>query len=680
MFLLFICLACMALTGWTFAYDEDENKFDSSYVLDDLKSSTGENQRFDMENYPVNLDAKGPSVINFVEYCYSYRANQFNNYGLYIYLYNPTQLNIEDNLANRVQIATKYDSDGSVLEYKKFYLKLCNYSVDSGMRYLFYKFRVSDPSGIIFDRVKNTQSKRVYDVSGFEVKIADDNLTTEYNVGGSYSFSGYSKGYGEDTEVNTLTSEQKELETIELDVEQTHYRTYKGEKGFITQENQISSVYFGVPERIYEEYGKLQQIKCEWYEYRTQPILVTNDKSVYDSVYDVRRRPATKNDEIYLFNGYSQIQTGGTFDKNISHGSKWVYNADCFRNIPNFVGNFFNFENEVDFIPWVYYSDFETGSSAFDSLHKTVKKIVRVEEGRDEQVSTTQIQDYMYDYYDDIGSGFYDVAGRDISKALFLDNAGVSSNGQARTMGYNEPLIDLGDNFSILENSGWHHSWDKFWKFGMSSNEGGTFDVEPIVEVGNILNSSKSDISRDYLVNYNDTEDFTEYYSDASSSDERMVMLRFANTIYESFFVGSGENSYIAQENVFLNFDILWLTFSKEGVYHVIPTVSSPIDVVGGLSFPIGGESPNNWWEIVIAVVMLVLFVLLLSKFLPYIIKGIIWLVKLPFVAIKKISKSVKANKGSSSSSVTYVVSDKEYNKNSKFEEDKNMIIRRKNK
>ncbi len=130
----------------------------------------------------------------------------------------------------------------------------------------------------------------------------------------------------------------------------------------------------------------------------------------------------------------------------------------------------------------------------------------------------------------------------------------------------------------------------------------------------------------------------------------------------------------------YFNFGILWLTFSKEGVYHVIPTVSSPVDVVGGLYFPAGGESPNNWWEIVIAVVMLILFILLLSKFLPYIIKGIIWIVKLPFVAIKKISKSVKANKGSSASNVTYVVSDKDYENKTKFDKDKNMIIRRKRK
>ena len=55
--------------------------FDSTDVLDDLTSSTVNGEKFDLKNYPFD-EEKQIQVLSFVEYCYSYRANQRGNYGL----------------------------------------------------------------------------------------------------------------------------------------------------------------------------------------------------------------------------------------------------------------------------------------------------------------------------------------------------------------------------------------------------------------------------------------------------------------------------------------------------------------------------------------------------------------------------------------------------------------------
>ena len=45
---------------------------------------------------------------------------------------------------------------------------------------------------------------------------------------------------------------------------------------------------------------------------------------------------------------------------------------------------------------------------------------------------------------------------------------------------------------------------------------------------------------------------------------------------------------------MFANFDIITLTFSKEGKYTVIPVVHDPIDIIGDITPP---PETSTWWE-----------------------------------------------------------------------------------
>ena len=108
-------------------YAEEEIKFDQTNVLEDLESS----ENFNIEDYPFDSTGliNSPKIINFVEYCYSYRANMQNNYGLYLYIYNPQNLKINTvSKLNKVELAVGYDSSGIPTTYEKFNLEFLSKS------------------------------------------------------------------------------------------------------------------------------------------------------------------------------------------------------------------------------------------------------------------------------------------------------------------------------------------------------------------------------------------------------------------------------------------------------------------------------------------------------------------------------------------------------------------------
>ena len=102
-----------------------------------------------------------------------------------------------------------------------------------------------------------------------------------------------------------------------------------------------------------------------------------------------------------------------------------------------------------------------------------------------------------------------------------------------------------------------------------------------------------------------------------------------------------GKDTYIITESVFLNFDIIQLTFNKEGVYTVIPVVNSPIDIYNDITIP--AADGLAWWQILLAIIFLILVLWLLSitGILPLLVKGIIWLILLPFRLIGKLLKAI---------------------------------------
>ena len=610
--------------------DSNTVKFDETNVMDDLRSS----KNFNILSYPFYVSEKPEMyIMNVVEYCYSFDVQKQGNYGLYLYIYNPNGRNIDiSEGVNKVEMAAGYDSDGTPNCYEKFDLKFCSKSEEEFYKGLFYKFKVVDHKSLdgktILQRVKS--SARRYDISGIEILEQGKTLPVEYGVGGTYTFKGYAEGYGALVTENSLTCEVKELETIQLEVHKTNFRTGEYQTN---HRHDLTSVYFSVPQRFFDDYGSLQKIKAEWYEYETNPIAITSNTSLYNSLNEQIGKNATTNDmPISLYSGYQQLV-----------GSNGHYNSYNFG---------YNVYGEVhDKIDTLYY--------VFSTNGADISKYT---------LSASRIQSYIENYNKTFVNGTINIPGKKISADLFSKDLDANRKSVAyvgNDIHHKLVNIDANDEFDMLNyqesNSGWKRFFAGLFGLGPSEVSQSYTGISPIHIVTDEERNG-ANISTTLLIDNSDSalSEFTNFYDTEKAKGNKTVLFRFAQTDYEAIPVIAynehtgtniskqyGKDTFVVRESVFLNFDIIELTFSKEGKYTVIPVVSSPIDIYNDITLP-EVEDPWAWLETLLAIVLLVLLFVFLwvTGLLPFVLKAIGWIILLPFRIIawivNAITKTVK--------------------------------------
>lgn len=636
--------------------DSNSLKFDETNVMDDLKSS----KNFNILSYPFYESEKPEMfIINVVEYCYTFDILRQENYGLYLYVYNPNgrDINITEGV-NKVQMAVGYDSEGLPNDYEKFGLKFCSKSEEKYYEGLFYKFKVIDhlskDGKTMLQRVKS--SERRYDITGFEILENKKNTAVEYGVGGTYKFTGYAKGYGPIADAESdLMCEVTDLETVELEVKHTFYRSKTSSLG-AGHQNQLDTVYFSVPKRLIEEYGRLQRIKAEWYEYKTKEILVTSNGNLYNKAcpyIGVNLGPTDEfgmqeyNENIYYSLGLNAGDWGGGL-----HAALWGWNLGkgYLHTACQALYYIFLVDNIKDYDPYAAVKDI--GGVQSNDLYEYIKRYKTTFNN-----GTLPIKD---------GTISADLFENDIDASRKIDN----EHGKIQ-MGYSYYDFDADVDLQTL--SSWSSTSPSFWEnwvnFGLGvaftgGPEEESITVAPIqILKDSDLQGTNTEIAKRLLINSADVNTLKAEYNDAvtvngKGDEEKVVVLfRFATSDYyaqEVDIIELGEGflwsdkhtsgqAYIAKESVFFDFDIIQLTFNKEGVYTVIPVVASPIDIVNDITPPVEVSDGLDWWQILLAIIFLILALWLLSitGILPLLIKGIIWLILLPFRLIGKLIKSL---------------------------------------
>lgn len=658
MFLSFVAafsIVFSAMPSVAYAASASEINFDSTNVLDDLNSSTVNGEPFDITDYPYD-ESKQAQVINFVEYCYSYRANQRENYGLYLYVYNPQGLNLStDSKSNKVQMAVSYDSEGNPKNYEKFNLAFCSKSESVDYKNLFYKFKVIDReiNGKTFAERVNSNERR-YDVSGIELMKYGNQNATEYGVNGTYYFTGYAAGYGPDANSeNTLASKVEYLETVGLDVKHTFYRTQTSNKGAGYQ-NQLDTVYFAVPNRFFERYGTLQRIKAEWYEYKTNDIVVTSNSNFYEKALPYIGVPTGELNQYGIppYNediGISLGQNAGDYGGGV-YGAQWGWNLG---------------EGYLHPACQTLYYLFKVDDIQEYDPYADIISIGGVE--------SNALYEYITSYDKTYTKGTLPIKDGTISADLFADDIDESRKLDTEygkiQRGYS--YYDFDADVDLQKLTSWQEGnpsfWDNWINWGLWDAIWGNIPdetsrtVSPIVTLkGEDLTGTNAEIADRLLINANDVNAIRSFYNTSKMEDKTVVLFRFATSDYYSAgvdivelgtgFLGNDKKTsgqaYRAWESVFFDFDIIQLTFNREGVYTVIPVVSSPIDVVDGITPPMQLDDDTDWWKMVLAVLLIILLFVLLGPFLSLLIQGIVWLITLPFKAIKALIKSFKKKDG----------------------------------
>lgn len=637
-------------------------KFDQINVLDDLQSSEG----FDIRDYPFDSSGlfRSPQIVNVVEYCYTYRVNMRDNYGLYLYFYNPQGIELDTaSRANRVQIAVAYNADKLPTDYEKFDLQFCSMSTEARYYGLFYKFKVIDHESAdgktLLERV-NSNARR-YDISGIELHTKGEANATEYRIGGTYEFTGYAKGYGPDLAAESdLDCKVTELETVELDVRHTFYRTASSSKG-ANFKNQVDTVYFAVPKRLLDKYGRLQRIKAEWYEYKTREILVTSSSDFYNAALPYL---GELSEPYYTGN----VLTGCVYNEAIGYSlaMRLMEDSGGFRSAGwgwN-LGSGYLTADVCDALRLLFLTE---NIEAFDPYAEEVAG----------KVNSNALYDKILSYDKSYHDGRLPIKGGTISADLFesdIDDYRKVDSAQGKIQqGYS--YYDFDADVDLQELTAWQDGKSSFWEnwleFGfwdalvgnVPSETGKTLPPIQILEEKD-LSGTPADVADRLFVGADDVDELKQYYSEAATvqgeQDEEcvVVLFRFATSDYYSApvsivelgkgFLGSDKTTngqaYMAWESVFFDFDVIQLTFNKDGEYTAIPAVSSPIDIVNGIIPPDDLDQGCNS-RTVLGVALLVLLVIILAPVLPYLVRAVIWVLSLPFKAVAALVRAIQNKK-----------------------------------
>jgi hypothetical protein len=567
--------------------------FDGIDVMSDLEDATVNDKVFDVANYPYIENAR-PQFILFAEYAYTFKKSLQGNYGLYLYIYNPSGLEI-GSYSNSVQMSVAFEGDNVDL-WEKFDLALCSVSVGEYSN-LFYKFRivdhVSDVDGkTILERVNSV--KRVYAISGIELFYVGAINAIDYKVGGRYVFTGYAKGYGISVyDENTLLFSYSEFDAIELDVRGTFYRTPSSDKGK-GYKYQLNSVYFAFEDRYEEEYGALSRILATAYEYTTKNMVVTQSSVVYDRFIE------------YIGEYFSG------------------YNSDIDRSLYLDYVNF-------DYRYWTWalnpYAvlDYDSWGMSIYNIERVLYYLFYVNNVRSDTVSGETLGKWIYDYYERFGGGSGEtlpIKDGTISADLFQ---AVDGDDGKRTYD-----IDAADAFNLLVYDGdWFNTLSMYgladwidWMSGKIDFGKDNKDITPFYKIkSSDFYGSIADISARLLVAESEVPALIEYYDAVKlkTPDKSVYLFRFSVTDYyaEDLVIYSENNwpfnshwpdqAYLARETVYFDFGIIQLTFTRNGTDStVIPVVGSPIDIFADIETPLYAEPVNNFSWLVLVVLAVV--------------------------------------------------------------------------
>lgn len=609
------------------AAESSENNFDHTSVNADLA---------DMDLSGFVYDTAGSiEFITLAEYCYSANALNFGNYALYVYIYNPARIPISERQdANSVEMAVGYDEEGKPNDYANIPLKLCGISTGE-LSKLIYKFRVMDDGTLL--RNARTQEAdngyRRYDIAGVQLWETGKDNAVDYGVGGTYKFTGYAKGYGTDgnAESNLLCTVE-ELETVELDVKHTFYRTQTSSKGAHYQ-NQLDTVYFAVPKRFFDTYGTLQRIKAEWYEYKTKDIVVTSNQDFYDKAYPWIGKATGEIGEYNLIDynediGISLGQNAGDYGGGLMI-AKWGWNLGSgYLHVP---------------APALYYLFKVNNIEEYDP-YADIVSIGGVE--------SNALYEYIKNYNKSFDNGTLPIKDGTISADLFAEDIDdyrkMDTEFGKIQQGYS--YYDFDADVDLQKLTSWQETDPSFWENwinwglwdtifgGIPEEQSKTVSPIYIVQESD-LDGSDNEVADRLLINANDVQALRDYFRDATTvsgtddEEKQVVLFRFATTDYYSAAVDIMElrtiipdkhisgQAYRAWESVFFDFDIIQLTFNRDGKYTVIPAVASPIDIVNDITPPVQMPDDTPWWVKLLSIILIIVLVVLVVKLVIVIVK-----------------------------------------------------------
>ena len=555
--------------------------YDRSAIEDDLKE-------IDVSMYPQSDDLRHRLLdeVGFMEYAYSESPFISNNYfGLYFYVYNPSEKPVSlAEGAHHVNMATKYDENGEPSDYENVEITF----LDATANNRFLKFKLSD-SRKAYDMAATYAGRhdgvRRYDIASVQLLFQGDDHATDSFTGAdnqegvsfTYFCTGYSAGCGADPEAeSTLDIDYKKLDTIGLQIQSAWYRTGRLNGGSPTREerNTLSSVYFAIPNSYITEYGALQLVKAEWYEYKMNWALVTDNSTVINDFTP------------YL--GYAlPLDEDGNYHDSAIDLEFYEYIGPSSSGQTGLGWNDPHAVDQMQRFDWLI---------EVDDIAKTA--------------SPDLFESWANNYPVKAGDEVLTVDGRTYNANLFSDEID-----EGHTRGYNVREFDARDESQWIDlklqnqTSVWQQFCNMFYPAGSQQEDWlEANNVVPIEEItSERVSGNDSTVSDDILVDETELTDLRNYVEEAEEKDETVYMLRFSVSDYETVIVeyyadgdwGFNTTDFVAmQDTVYLAFDIIYLGFVKGDDVTIIPVVADPVDIYPAYTPPTD-FSNEDFWKIV---------------------------------------------------------------------------------
>ena len=135
-----VLLFCTALPpSKAFASSDVVSAYEQQNVMDDLEGMSIDGKQFDIGDYAFD-ESRSVQVLAMTEFCYSFYSEKQDDFGLYIYVWNPQGLQFDT--ASSLNSITLRAGDSQTEPFVKLPLVYLNRCEAQDMEGLFYKFRV----------------------------------------------------------------------------------------------------------------------------------------------------------------------------------------------------------------------------------------------------------------------------------------------------------------------------------------------------------------------------------------------------------------------------------------------------------------------------------------------------------------------------------------------------------
>lgn len=582
---------------------------DASYVVDDLNK-----MGVDITKYKADAENDRMELLSFTEFGYKVNGD-FSEYGLYLYLWNPSGVKLEDSDLNSIQLSYGLNAGGKS-GYRKYGLEILSWSTGSGYEYVFYKVKIKDSRYIAQSLNK---AMRTYEFSGVEILRKGNAHATDYKLGGAFTFTGYHEGCNT-SGFSTLWVDAVKFDTVELEL---HPVTYYSEKTVNNSKRQVYDevfgVYFSVPKAVVKKYGDLtdenlkglHSVKGSYREATTNGILTDSD-----TLTALLRNPDINKEDIY-FRCLNNVAGDGTriYFRVTDNCTQYIPKSDFIAGtVPQFLfsnvyrkGGSINGVSASEFAKW--YTD-----SGKNALTRSALK-------------------------------YYTVTKDDIGEV-------------AQSVGFWKAI----GNWFVNKGSTETVSFDALQR--ISTLEAGSLNASAVSEKFKVTEAD-AEALKSFALNAGDDYTYLMHFAVRECESDRITD---AGTLdrdaWFDYFdeIKSIGNSYYFEKTVFEDFDILELTFrDEENKMSVVPVSASPIDVTGGIPSP-GTDNPNekpkadnptDWWTLfnsletwikVVAVVAVFVLLFLAFRFFGGFFGFVGRIVTAPFRLLGKgISSGVRA-------------------------------------